>query len=282
MKLQLRNPNQIRNSKKQWSRASEKGNGSHLPQRPDGCFSQLVPDLPDPFFFSGLNPMQERTANLVHPVVTYGLRLKERLAQGEKPDLSTEQTKLKGLLAGQGQARGVLDWAGDSLDPIPSAVHRPGESGRRGGDGFLGLRYALACWLDEIFILDSPWGEAWKERSLEWALYTSNDRAWKFWEQAKLAEGRPGTDALESFYLCVMLGFRGDLVHAPDRLQAWRNAVEGRITQGPAWTEPPSKEPDTNVHPLHGRERLRRMILAGLLMLGLLIPFVTFFLTNPR
>src|SRR5262249_47512443 len=98
----------------------------------------------------GLDPVQEPTANLVHSVLTYGLCLKERLVQGEKADLSTEQNALKERLGGHGHGRGGPDWGGDSVNSMGSGVYRPGGSGRRGTDGFLGIRYALTCWLDEI------------------------------------------------------------------------------------------------------------------------------------
>src|SRR5262249_62306200 len=109
---------------------------------------------------------------------------------------------------------------------------RGGESAMRRDEAFLGIRYALVCWLDEIFILDSPWASEWNERKLEEGLYGTNDRAWKFWEQARKAEARPGTDALEVYYLCVVLGFRGDLRNAPERLAGWRNTIESRIAKG--------------------------------------------------
>ena len=66
----------------------------------------------------------------------------------------------------------------------------------------------MVCWLDELFLVDSAWDARWNESKLELALYGTNDRAWHFWEQARLADTRPGTEALSAFFLCVMLGFR--------------------------------------------------------------------------
>src|SRR6266852_5305509 len=104
--------------------------------------------------------MREEIANLVHPVFVYGLRLKERLDLGES-----------------------------------GSAARMSMGGRRSPEVFLGIRYALACWLDEVFILDSPWGRIWNERKIEEALYGTNDRAWFFWEQAQHAANRTGVDA---------------------------------------------------------------------------------------
>src|SRR5439155_11845235 len=123
------------------------------------------------------------------------------------PDFATAQNELQGLLQSASQAQRWADFGGDRTS---------GDSIVR--DQFLGIRYALVCWLDEIFILDSPWKDQWSERSLEIDLYNSRERAWKFWEQADNASARPTTDALEVFFLCVMLGFRGNKVDSPDDL----------------------------------------------------------------
>jgi len=42
--------------------------------------------------------MKEEIAKLVHPVITRGLRLKERLERGQAATLETEQAALTGLL----------------------------------------------------------------------------------------------------------------------------------------------------------------------------------------
>src|SRR4051812_28490812 len=128
--------------------------------------------------------MHQALADLVHPVLYNGLALKERLERGEEADFATERGYLKGLLLTEVEAQRVPDFGGD--------LEQHGLDGDRGqrGRGFLGIRYALACWLDEIFVLDSPWGQQWNEQKLEAELYGSNDRAWKFWDQAHRAEQR--------------------------------------------------------------------------------------------
>src|SRR3954452_8426837 len=100
--------------------------------------------------------MQESIAQLVHPVFTYGLQLRERLARGESPTFEIEQAALKGLLLSDIEARRYPEFGGDG--------DAQGESRGRGADRFLGLRYALVCWLDELFITDSPWSARWNER----------------------------------------------------------------------------------------------------------------------
>jgi type VI secretion system protein ImpK len=226
--------------------------------------------------------MRDDMADLVHPVFNYGLKLKDRLERGERCDLLTEQSALKALLQTEMQARKLADFGADGLDQTSLGAARMTDVGRRtvSPEVFLGVRYALACWLDEIFILDTPWSVEWNERKIEEAMYGTNDRAWKFWEQARRAEARPGTDALEVYYLCVMLGFRGDLREEPDKLSGWVKATSGAIGkgQGQEFPVPPELEPQVNVPPLRGRERLQRMILFAGILLTLVAPIITFLL----
>lgn len=215
--------------------------------------------------------MQESIARLVHPVLGYGLRLKEQLDRGEQPTFDIEQAALKGLLLSDVEARRWPDFGGDA----PA-----GEGRGRTGQGFLGIRYALACWLDELFIAGTPWSARWNERKLEVALYGSNDRAWKFWEQARMAEARASRDAVEVFFLCVMLGFRGEMAEDPGRLQAWAAAARAQMLRGKGeeWTPPPDLEAATPVPPLEGRDRLRRMLTVGGVVLLVVLPLLAMLL----
>jgi type VI secretion system protein ImpK len=226
--------------------------------------------------------MQEEVANLVHPVLTYGLRLRERLEAGESPVLEVEQAALKGLLLSESEARRLPTFGGDAPPVVLPAAERAPEHGRREGGQFLGIRYALVCWLDELFTLDSPWEARWTEWKLEAALYGTNDRAWRFWEQAEAAEIRPEGDALEVFFLCVMLGFCGELREEPDRLSAWVTATQARLVQarGQDWAAPPELDPPVHVPPLWDQERLQRLLLAGGVALLLLLPVATFVLVR--
>src|SRR4051812_8463211 len=207
--------------------------------------------------------MREELAEVVYPVFRHGLRTLERLEAGDRLNLGEEQAALRGLLKTATEARRWPDYAGD-------------------GDHFLGVRYALACWLDEVFILYSPWGEAWNEAKLETALYGTTERAFRFWEQAQQAESRGESDALEAFYLCVMLGFRGELRDDPQRLHDWREAVEAQFGRtGPrAWPGPPELPPTTNVPPLTARSGLRRLAVAAAGTLGAVVVAAAFFVVH--
>jgi type VI secretion system protein ImpK len=225
--------------------------------------------------------MREEIANLVYPVLSHGMSLKERLEFGHEPDLDREQAELKRLLGTEVDARRWSDYGGDyGPDNVPAGAARGDDAERRGADHFLGIRYALVCWLDELFVLDSPWESQWNERKLEGELYGTNDRAWKFWEQARRAETQPGSDALEVFFLCVILGFRGDLRDEPNRLQAWVAGTQIRVTrsQGKQWPYPAELQAPTYVPPLRGRERLQKLVLAAGALLLFVIPVTLFIL----
>jgi type VI secretion system protein ImpK len=222
--------------------------------------------------------MQERLANLVHPVFNYGLGLKERLDRGEAPDFDTEHARLKGLLLTEVEARRNTDYGGAPARDEAAF----GEEAPEAADRFLGVRYALVCWLDEFFILNTPWEKKWNERKLEVELYGTNDRAWKFWRQADLALALPNDDAVEAFFLCVLLGFRGQYRDEGDQLQSWVATTKTRVAKIRAqdWPYPLEYEPPTYVPPHFGREQLRNMILTGCIVLLLLVPVVAFFLVK--
>jgi type VI secretion system protein ImpK len=220
--------------------------------------------------------MREEIGNLVHKIIHAGLDLKERLAGGEQPDLEKEQAKLKALLS-DAEGRRYHEYSGETA-PDNSLVggRSSGGGGRSSSDHFLGIRYALVCWLDEIFSLDAPpdWASRWSEETLELNLFGMRDRALNFWHQARKAETRPN-DALEAFFLCVMLGFRGDYRDQPDRLQSFVSSAYALISkgQGQEWSAGEELPATTYVPPLWGRDKLQKMVLicGGVLLLLILL-----------
>jgi hypothetical protein len=193
--------------------------------------------------------MNDELTRHIISVLDYGIKLKERLAGGEHLLLDAENAKLKQMLWGEGAVRGHPDYG----DNLPRPVLPDNRE-------FLGVRYALASWLDEIFIEDphSPWREAWKDRALESDVYGgSQERAWRFWVQAELAEKRPGAEALEAYLWCVMLGFRGDprVVNPAE----WAERVRRRVLAARQQEVrlPADLNLRTHVPALRGRDRLR-------------------------
>ncbi|MGF1581085.1 MAG: DotU family type IV/VI secretion system protein [Gemmataceae bacterium] len=153
-----------------------------------------------------------------------------------------------------------------TLRHLLQAVPDTREPERESQTAFLGLRYPLVCWLDEIFITDSPWAEDWKESALEWSLFQDQNRHWRFWKQQKLVEDRADFEALEVFFLCVVLGFRGEVGEDRKRLDEKVVAMKSALGGQGRWPGLGQHEqpPETFVPPLYGHERKQLMLfLAG-------------------
>ena len=206
-------------------------------------------------------------ANQVYDILLHGLKLRDRVAAGDRPHLGTEQAKLKGML---GSANVPAPW-GAEADPSASVAAHAGRE-------FLGIRYALTCWLDEVLI-EAGWRE-WDEHKLESALYRTNIRYKNFWDQARLVDALPtASEAQEVFLLCVLLGFRGELGEHPERLREWVQANRSRVTRelGKELPALPERSPVTDVPPLMGIEKYRVMtqrLVAGVLVAVLVSAFL--------
>src|SRR5207253_2641927 len=118
------------------------------------------------------------------------LDVKDRLDRGESVDIEAVRYELLNLVRSEGEGRRMTDYSGDGV--------------------FLGARFALACWVDDLFIIHCPtaWADKWQERILEDEIFRTNVAATKFWEQADIvlrhpgaprASITPGPDALETF-----------------------------------------------------------------------------------
>lgn len=192
--------------------------------------------------------MDKHFGSVIYPIIRRSLDLKDRLDRGESPDFDAEHRKLLEQLRADGEARRLSDYNGD-------------------GSAFLGARYALACWLDEIFIVDSPWAREWTDRTMEVELvgYGANERAWRFWRQAKKAAERPGTDALEVYLWCVMLGFRGSPESEGVNVAEWAERTRKHVVQGRSGKFPHEAgvPPKPDVPTLSGRRQFTRMLRAG-------------------
>ena len=72
------------------------------------------------------------------------------------------------------------------------------------------IKYALVAWIDEQCI-SLPWQGAdwWKNNSLEVACFRSKNSHNDFYVHAEDAIRKNDQNAIEAFFLCVVLGFRG-------------------------------------------------------------------------
>lgn len=239
--------------------------------------------------------MNRKLPNQVHSVIEHGLRLKARLENGERPDIDFEQSRLIDLLLGDGissiQGSDSVESFANYTDPtmqnagissLPNATPQDLQQNQK----FLGARYALTSWLDEIFTTNGTWGNNWSndwtERKLEGQLYKTNDRAWKFWDQAQLAESQPALGDLETYYLCICLGFRGKWHDDPVRLKRWVNRVKLRVGNVPVPPIPPTTEIRTvnTAVPLVGQNAMKRMTVVCWISLLILIPLLSFAITQ--
>jgi len=165
----------------------------------------------------------------------------DRIARDANPSPADERLRIRGWLD---QAEGRLGHAQD----------------------WQLAKYALVAWIDEVLI-DAPWeGRGWwKENALEVEVFSTRLRNEQFYLKAKEASSLPQKDALETFYVCAVLGFRGlyrDPVAAaalaeprqlPPDLESWarQTAMAIQLGQGrPAVTE--SREPAAGAPPLEG------------------------------
>lgn len=192
--------------------------------------------------------MPDATNAALHRVVRYTLDLHADVQSCRPRDLLQAQAALQPM-----------------IDALPDA---PGP-GR-------GARYAVVCWIDELFTCRSRWAEAWNEHKLESLLYGGNDRAWEFWRQARLAAGGSDDAALMAYYLCVALGFRGDLRDEPGRLAAWFDETKAHLTRLPQRPTPADLAPITEAPLLRGGARLKRMLITAAIGLLCLAPLAAY------
>ncbi|MCA9132812.1 MAG: DotU family type IV/VI secretion system protein [Planctomycetales bacterium] len=71
-------------------------------------------------------------------------------------------------------------------------------------------RYALCAWIDDLMITRTWEGQQWWENhKLEFQFFKTNEAGTGFFQRARQAEQLMQRDAIEVFYIAVILGFRG-------------------------------------------------------------------------
>jgi type VI secretion system protein ImpK len=80
----------------------------------------------------------------------------------------------------------------------------------RGGLEWELAKYALVSWIDEM-LCETPWSgrDWWSNNVLEVQYFNTRLCNERFYTKAQEASAQPRRDALEVFYNCVILGFRG-------------------------------------------------------------------------
>lgn len=121
----------------------------------------------------------------VDPFLLYCLDLLDRIASGKDPNPQEERVRMRSILdQGEAIVGTGRDWELSS--------------------------YALVSWIDEMLV-EANWShrEWWSNNVMERELFNTRECAEKFFVYAKEASTLPQRDALEVFYVCVILGFRG-------------------------------------------------------------------------
>lgn len=110
--------------------------------------------------------------------------------------------------------------------------------------GWEQAKYALASWIDDVLI-EAPWEGRnwWVNNSLEFAYFKTRDRATEFFTKANQAAELSKRDALEVFYVSVVLGFRGmyglsesaflaEQLNLPMDIESWAKKMSRSIQLG--------------------------------------------------
>jgi len=95
-------------------------------------------------------------------------------------------------------------------------------------------KYALVSWIDELLV-DLPWSgrEWWSNNVLEVELFNTRLCNERFFVRGKEASALASRDALEVFYDCVLLGFRG--LYRDARLADALTRAHGLPSDLPGW-----------------------------------------------
>ena len=203
--------------------------------------------------------MKRATAELVDPIFLRTWQLQESLRSGTREQVAEAQSEIKQMLS-QLSASTVGPTSGD----------------------FLGIHYPLVCWIDELMTADRSIANLWNECKLEGTLFGTNDRAWKFWRQAELAESMGREEWLEIFYLCVAHGFTGNMVDDSEKLKNWMHRTRLRISTVPNLSLPFERDlaPAADVPPLYGRHALQKMMMVAWAASVIILPTLSYLLVR--
>ena len=135
--------------------------------------------------------MTPEFAQPVNRVFDAVLDLVDRIERRERPDLNEEKKLI----------RMDLDALTGSASNQPAARRDDLELAKRG----------LIYWVDEVLTLADP---DWKDITLEFDYFAEKNRAWRFYEHGERAARSSSADVVEAWYLCLVLGFEGDIGEA--------------------------------------------------------------------
>lgn len=188
--------------------------------------------------------MTPEFADLVNPIFHHTLQLIDRLRGGETFDLSIEHSQFR-----------------NQFSKAEAAASQPGCAVKL--EEFQLAKRALVYWVDEVLTLNEP---NWENHSLEWHYYKHYDRAWLFYVDAETKARRSSADVIEVFYLCLVLGFEGDIADGFHRVgqpipqekteeqarSEWAEKLAREIPEKQKRREPTKPSLEGDVRPLWG------------------------------
>jgi type VI secretion system protein ImpK len=129
--------------------------------------------------------MTPKFSQAVDPILLDVLDLLEAINRDERPSPQEERLRVLALV--------------DQAEAIVGA-----------GQEWELAKYALVSWIDEV-LLETPWDgrDWWNNNVLEVELFNTRLCNEQFYVRAQEASSLPRRDALEVYYVCVVLGFRG-------------------------------------------------------------------------
>jgi type VI secretion system protein ImpK len=211
--------------------------------------------------------MTPEFAKPIDTIFLHVLRLQERIAAGENPSPQDERAHI----------RGWMDQAEAKIGQSPE---------------WRLAKYALVSWIDEMLV-DPAWegNDWWKNNVLEQELFSTRERYHQFYEQAKQAHAAGYRNALEVFYLCVVLGFRGLYADAwavqqeaerfdlPPTIEKWAAQVAMAIQMSPKPPITSGGPMGPGAPPLNGQALLISSTMLAA-VLGALVVGAVFMLSN--
>ena len=148
-------------------------------------------------------------------------------------------------------------------------------------------KYAICGWIDSRLI-EIPWQESgwWKDNCLEKRFFGTRDAHEDFFKKAIEAGSLPNKNALEVFYLAVVLGFRGFYANSdasysrqmsqklriPDTIEAWCREVVRTLHLRQGRPEIPGiVQTGDSAKPLNGKSHLVLYAMLSTLLVALAI-----------
>ncbi|MEQ1829817.1 MAG: DotU family type IV/VI secretion system protein [Pirellula sp.] len=216
--------------------------------------------------------MNAEFAKGVDPIFIAALDLESRIEKHQRIITSDERTVL--------------------IRKIEEAEYRLGKS-----EEWLFAKYALCGWIDARLV-QSSWTEAswWKEHCLEQRFFGHRLADEEFFARAIKAASLPGKNALEVFYIAVVLGFRGiyadsDLgkkreflsrLRLPDSIEGWCQETVRSLHLKHGRPSIPSQTLSAgSFEPLTGRSNLLQFsMISALLIAAAIVCYILLFVNT--